>query len=105
MNIWFDTLIIDPNFLLKENSLEMASPRQEQAQHEMMKQMMQMSKELSYEKTAHKKVIAQLEETKSCMKRVEAASLAARILSSFVSFEPYALLTIPVVALDRNENK
>ena len=61
----------------------MASPRQEQSQHEMMDQMLQMSKELSYEKTAHKKVehqlllccIAQLEETKSCMKRVEAASL------------------------------
>ena len=64
----------------------MASPRQEQSQHEMMDQMMmQMSKELSYEKTANKKVehqlllccIAQLEETKSCMKRAEAASLGA----------------------------
>ena len=61
----------------------MASPRQEQSEHEMMDQMMQMSKELSHEKTEHKKVehqlllccIAQLEETKSCMKRVEAASL------------------------------
>ena len=53
----------------------MASPRQDQSQYEMMDQMMQMSKELSHEKTAHKKVIAQLEETKSCMLRVEAASL------------------------------
>ena len=61
----------------------MAFPKQEQSQHEIMDQMMQMSKELIYEKTAHKKVehqlllccIAQLEETKSCMKRVEAASL------------------------------
>ena len=62
----------------------MASPRQEQSQHEMMNQMTQMSEELSYEKTAHKKVQhqlfcckAQLEETKLCMERVEAASLGA----------------------------
>ena len=48
----------------------MASPRQEQSQHEMMNQMTQMSEELSYEKTAHKKVQHQLEETKSCMKLI-----------------------------------
>ena len=59
----------------------MASPRQEQSQVEMMDQM---SEELSYEKTAHKKVKhqllcykAQLEETKSCTERLEAASLGA----------------------------
>ena len=64
----------------------MASPRQEQSQHEMMNQMMQMSKELSYEKTAHKKVQHQLEETKSCMKRVEAASLGTiKVLRHLIS--------------------
>ena len=59
----------------------MASPGQEQSQQEMMGQMIQMSKELNNEKTAHNKVkhqllccIAQLEETKSCMEQVEAAS-------------------------------
>ena len=56
----------------------MASPGQEQSQQEMMDQMIQMSKELNYEKTAHKKVKHQLlcciAETKSCMEQVEAAS-------------------------------
>ena len=59
-------------------------PRQGQSQHEMMDQMMQMTEELSNEKTAHKKVkhqllccIALLEETISCTERVEAASLGA----------------------------
>ena len=54
----------------------MASPGQDE--------MMQVCKELKYEKTAHTKVknqllccIAQFEETKSCMKRVEAASLGS----------------------------
>ena len=71
----------------------MASPGQEQSQHEMKDQMMQMRQELNDEKTAHAKelnddksahskvkyqllyCIAQLKATEACMKRVEVASL------------------------------
>ena len=59
----------------------MASPGQDHSQHQMMDEMIQISKELSElncEKKAHAKVKHQLlcciKETKSCMERVEAAS-------------------------------
>ena len=69
---------------------KMALSGQEQSQHEMMDQM---SKALNYEKTAHKKVKhqllcykVQLEETKSCVERVEAASIETiKVLQHLIS--------------------
>ena len=53
----------------------MASSGQEQSQHEMMDQMIQMSKELNHEKTAHTEVKHQLLCCIEDMKKIETASL------------------------------